>query len=113
MLTCLSLVAAASSLFCGLTTSLALAGVYISFAILVTVLNTVAMSLARQGREGTDFTVFLSLAFLGGMISMGLSGVVAQNFGYAFLFSLSAGLCFLVGVIFTCLNRRAEIYTIN
>jgi dipeptide/tripeptide permease len=57
--------------------------------------------------------VFLSLAFLGGMISMGLSGVVAQNFGYAFLFSLSAGLCFLVGVIFTCLNRRAEIYTIN
>ncbi|KIX12769.1 MFS transporter [Dethiosulfatarculus sandiegensis] len=108
VLTCLNLAAASFPASSRAMVVWALAGIYISFAIISTVLNTVAMSLARLGREGTDFTAFLSLAFLGGMIAMGLSGMIAQRFGYAFLFAMCAGLCLLPVVVFTCLNRKGR-----
>lgn len=83
-----------------------LTGVFGVFAVLMTVVNTIAMGFARQGREGSDFTIFTSLAFLGGIAFVGVSGVVAQRFGYATLFSSCAGLCLLGGALFLILFGR-------
>jgi MFS family permease len=82
-----------------------LAAIIAVFAVLMTVLNTVAMDFARRGREGSDFTLSLSVAFLGGMICAVLSGVVAQTFGYAALFACSAMLCLGVCALFLLLYK--------
>ncbi len=73
-----------------------LIGIHVIFAMLMTTIYTIAMDFARQGREGTDFTVFTCLAFIGGMICMALSGLVAQRYGYTVLFACSAALCLAV-----------------
>ena len=72
-----------------------LTGIYAVFAMLITVLNTTAMGFARMGREGTDFTLFMAISFVGGMLCVGASGIVAQIFGYAALFAGSAVLSIL------------------
>lgn len=81
----------------------ALAGIHAVFAMLGTVLNSVAMEFARPGRGGTDYTLFTSIPFAGAMICVGASGLVAQRFGYVTLFAGAAVLIFsALGIFFVC-----------
>ncbi len=54
------------------------------------VVYTTAMSLARPGSEGTDFTLQTVLVQLVGMVLAGLSGWIAGQFSYSFLFGAGA-----------------------
>ena len=83
--------------------------VFISFSLLLTVFNTIAMDFARSGREGTDFTLFMSVTFFGGMFIAGISGVIAQHFGYEALFVLCAFICLLVYLMLLNLFRKGGI----
>ncbi|QAR33511.1 MFS transporter [Geovibrio thiophilus] len=83
--------------------------VFISFSLLLTVFNTIAMDFARKGREGTDFTMFMSVTFFGGMFIAGISGAVAQYFGYVILFLLCSFICLLVYLLLENLFHNGRI----
>lgn len=83
--------------------------VFLSFSTLLTVFNTVAMDLARTGREGMDFTMFMSITFLGGTIVATGSGAVADRLGYQGLFAIAAVLCIVVFFMFIRLFRQGHI----
>lgn len=57
-----------------------------SYGMATIVVYTSAMECVRPGREGTDFTVQTVLTHLSGIIMAGLSGAVADHFGYHGLF---------------------------
>ena len=57
-----------------------------SYGMATIVVYTSAMECVRPGREGTDFTVQTVLTHLSGIIMAGLSGAVADHFGYYGLF---------------------------
>lgn len=70
----------------------ALAGIHMAFAMLITVLYTIAMAFARPGREGSDIALVMSFSFIGGIAFVAVSGVVARIFGYPALFATTAAL---------------------
>lgn len=80
--------------------------IFISFSTLMTVFNTIAMDFARTGREGMDFTMFMSLTFLGGTIVATGSGALADRIGYQGLFATASVLCIVVLFLFINLFRR-------
>lgn len=47
---------------------------------------TISMDFAREGREGTDFTIQIVITHLSGIIMAILAGNVAEHFGYNSLF---------------------------
>ncbi len=59
---------------------------WMSYGMATIVVYTSAMECVRPGREGTDFTVQTVLTHLSGIIMAGLSGAVADHFGYYGLF---------------------------
>lgn len=59
---------------------------WMSYGMATIVVYTSAMECVRPGREGTDFTVQTVLTHLSGIIMAGLSGAVADHFGYHGLF---------------------------
>ena len=59
---------------------------WMSYGMATIVVYTSAMECVRPGREGTDFTVQTVLTHLSGIIMSGLSGAVADHFGYYGLF---------------------------
>lgn len=59
---------------------------WMSYGMATIVVYTSAMECVRPGREGTDFTVQTVLTHLSGIIMAGLSGTVADHFGYYGLF---------------------------
>ena len=59
---------------------------WMSYGMATIVVYTSAMECLRPGREGTDFTVQTVLTHLSGIIMAGLSGAVADHFGYYGLF---------------------------
>ena len=59
---------------------------WMSYGMATIVVYTSAMECVRPGREGTDFTVQTVLTHLSGIIMAGLSGSVADHFGYYGLF---------------------------
>jgi hypothetical protein len=105
MAACLALIPVASGWGGNIFLYLSLGGICSIFAALMTVLNTLAMDFARPGRGGSDFTMFISLSFFGGMICISISGLVAQTFGYAALFAGCAGLYVLLLVLLLWLYR--------
>ncbi|WP_265822657.1 MFS transporter [Geovibrio ferrireducens] len=106
---CLMLVPVASGKGGAYLIQAAMCTVFVSFSLLLTVFNTIAMDFARSGREGTDFTLFMSVTFFGGMFIAGISGVVAQYFGYETLFILCAFICLLVYLMLENLFRNGRI----
>jgi predicted MFS family arabinose efflux permease len=58
-----------------------------AFAFLLTAINTIAMDHARTGREGCDYSLQIAASFLGGSVLSGISGIVAQDYGFICLFS--------------------------
>ena len=72
-----------------LTTAMLYGGIvlmWMSYGMATIVVYTSAMECVRPGREGTDFTVQTVLTHLSGIIMAGLSGAVADHFGYYGLF---------------------------
>ena len=59
---------------------------WMSYGMATIVVYTSAMECVRPGREGTDFTVQTVLTHLSGIIMAGLSGAVADHYGYHGLF---------------------------
>jgi MFS family permease len=59
---------------------------WMGYGMATIVVYTSAMECVRSGREGTDFTVQTVLTHLSGIIMAGLSGAVADHFGYYGLF---------------------------
>ena len=59
---------------------------WMSYGMATIVVYTSAMECVRPGREGTDFTVQTVLTHLSRIIMAGLSGAVADHFGYHGLF---------------------------
>ena len=59
---------------------------WMSYGMATIVVYTSSMECVRPGREGTDFTVQTVLTHLSGIIMAGLSGAVADHFGYHGLF---------------------------
>ena len=59
---------------------------WMSYGMATIVVYTSAMECVRPGREGTDFAVQTVLTHLSGIIMAGLSGAVADHFGYYGLF---------------------------
>ena len=67
--------------------------VYLSMAVIWTcygmssvAIYTISMDFAREGREGTDFTIQIVITHLSGIIMAIVAGNVAEHFGYSNLF---------------------------
>jgi MFS family permease len=76
-------------MLCTPTTAMLYGGIvlmWMSYGMATIVVYTSAMECVRPGREGTDFTVQTVLTHLSGIIMAGLSGAVADHFGYYGLF---------------------------
>jgi MFS family permease len=57
-----------------------------SYGMAAVIVYTTAMDLAREGREGTDFTIQTVIMQFSGIGIAALSGLIADNFGYSNLF---------------------------
>lgn len=76
---------------------------WITYGLATVVVYTTAMDLAREGREGTDFTLQTVLTHLSGMILAVLSGHIAQRTSYTglFIFGVSLSLIsFIYNLVF-------------
>ncbi len=74
--------------FTKLTLIASIMALWSAYALSMVVVYTSSMDCARQGREGTDFTLQTVLTHLGSMIVAMMSGKVADMMGYEGMFSL-------------------------
>ncbi len=74
--------------FTKLTLNISVMALWSAYALSMVVVYTSSMDCARQGREGTDFTLQTVLSQLGSMIVAMLSGKVADMMGYEGMFGL-------------------------
>ncbi|MEM6611180.1 MAG: MFS transporter [Cyanobacteria bacterium P01_C01_bin.72] len=59
----------------------------------------IAMDNSRQGNAGYDYTLQITIIFIGSMLAGGISGWLAESLGYAAVFAIAAGIS-LLGVLF-------------
>jgi len=69
-----------------------------------TVINTSAMDIVREGREGTDFTLQIVLTHLGAMIISLVSARVGDLSGYQGLFAMELTLA-VISFVFVLLIK--------
>ncbi len=74
--------------FTSLTLNISVMALWSAYALSMVVVYTTSMDCAREGREGTDFTLQTVLSHLGSMIVAVLSGKVADIMGYEGMFVL-------------------------
>lgn len=60
-----------------------------------TLINTTAMDIVRDGREGTDFTLQIVITHLGAMIITILSASIGDAFGYKGLFTMQLSIAII------------------
>ncbi len=71
-----------------LTLNISVMALWSAYALSMVVVYTSSMDCARQGREGTDFTLQTVLSQLGSMLVAMLSGTIADMMGYEGMFGL-------------------------
>lgn len=70
--------------------ALSVAGIFLAFSFSGVMTNLLYMARCKNGREGTDFSLFLCFFWLVSMLGMIASGLVANAFGYAATFGTGA-----------------------
>ncbi|MGF1482040.1 MAG: MFS transporter [Cyanophyceae cyanobacterium] len=81
------------------------AGLHFTYGMALIALYTVMMDYSRLGTAGFDYTLQVTLVFVGSLVAGGFSGVIAEAIGYRGVFLLSVVLGFLsVMVVAIALN---------
>ena len=62
---------------------------YFAMSMVLTVTYTIMMDKSEPSTAGTDYTIQVSVSYLGGIAAIAISGVIAEVFGYEKLFAIS------------------------
>lgn len=73
-------------------------GLHFSYSMACIPMFAIAMDNSRQGNAGFDYTLQVTIIFIGSMMAGSFSGFIAEAFGYLGAFAIAALLC-LVGVL--------------
>jgi PAT family beta-lactamase induction signal transducer AmpG len=73
-------------------------GLHFSYSMACIPMFAIAMDNSRQGNAGFDYTLQVTIIFIGSMLAGSFSGFIAEAFGYLGAFAIAALLC-LVGVL--------------
>ncbi|MEM9271481.1 MAG: MFS transporter [Cyanobacteria bacterium P01_F01_bin.143] len=73
-------------------------GLHFTYSMSCVPMFAIAMDNSRPTNAGFDYTLQITIIFVGSLIAGGYSGFLAQAFGYGGVFAIASGLC-LVGVL--------------
>ncbi|WP_019506644.1 MFS transporter [Pleurocapsa sp. PCC 7319] len=81
-------------------------GLHFAYSMACVPMFAIAMDNSRQGKAGFDYTLQVTIIFIGSLMASSLSGFIAEAFGYISAFAIAATLC-LLGVLFvTTLDEK-------
>jgi MFS transporter, PAT family, beta-lactamase induction signal transducer AmpG len=82
-------------------------GLHFSYSMTCIPMFAIAMDHSRQGNAGFDYTLQVTIIFIGSMLAGSFSGFIAKACGYLGAFAIAALLC-LVGVLLvTTLDKES------
>ncbi|MEL6441871.1 MAG: MFS transporter [Cyanobacteria bacterium J06621_8] len=73
-------------------------GLHFTYSMACVPMFAIAMNYSRQGNAGFDYTLQMTIVFIGSLIAGGFSGFIAEALGYLATFAIASSLC-LVGVL--------------
>ena len=79
-------------------------GLHFSYSMACIPMFAIAMDNSRQGNAGFDYTLQVTIIFIGSMLAGSFSGFIAQGFGYLGAFAIAALLCLLGVLLVTTLE---------
>ncbi len=74
-------------------------GLHFTYSMACVPMLAIAMDNSRQGNAGFDYTLQVTIIFIGSLLAGGFSGFIAESLGYLGAFAIAATLC-LLGVLF-------------
>jgi predicted MFS family arabinose efflux permease len=74
-------------------------GLHFTYSMACIPMFAIAMDRSRQGNAGFDYTLQVTIIFIGSMVAGSFSGFIAEAFGYFGAFIIGSILC-LLGVLF-------------
>ena len=81
-------------------------GLHFTYSMACVPMFAIAMDNSRQGNAGFDYTLQVTIIFIGSLLAGSFSGFIAEAFGYISAFAIASCLCIL-GVLFvTTLDKK-------
>ncbi|MDJ0569892.1 MAG: MFS transporter [Pleurocapsa sp. MO_192.B19] len=81
-------------------------GLHFTYSMACVPMFAIAMDNSRQGNAGFDYTLQVTIIFIGSLLAGSFSGFIAEAFGYISAFAIASCLCIL-GVLFvTTLDEK-------
>ncbi|MEO1341277.1 MAG: MFS transporter [Cyanobacteria bacterium J06635_13] len=73
-------------------------GIHFTYSMACVPMFAIAMDNSRQGNAGYDYTLQITIIFIGSMLAGAMSGWLAESFGYVAVFAIAAAIS-LLGVL--------------
>lgn len=83
-------------------------GLHFTYSMACIPMFAIAMDNSRQGNAGFDYTLQVTIIFIGSLLAGSFSGFIAQAFGYLSAFAIAAALC-LFGVLLVIVHDDKSI----
>jgi MFS transporter, PAT family, beta-lactamase induction signal transducer AmpG len=82
-------------------------GLHFSYSMACILMFAIAMDHSRQGNAGFDYTLQVTIIFIGSMLAGSFSGFIAKACGYFGAFAIAASLSLFGVVLVTTLDEKS------
>ncbi|MEM8720140.1 MAG: MFS transporter [Cyanobacteria bacterium P01_G01_bin.39] len=81
-------------------------GLHFTYSMACVPMFAIAMDHSRQGNAGFDYTLQMTIIFIGSLLASSFSGFITEAFGYLIAFAIASLLCLLGVLLVTTLDEK-------